>query len=133
MCARARAHAFLRECVSVSACVRCYVRVNQCVAPPCTDQKRGPNSRLLLNLIPGRPFTMFSISLYDIRRKKLVRKRYLRILCTYRTPFKAPCLWVPERYRKGFLRGQKRYQGVRGWYLESFSCGGERETESDRK
>ena len=64
-------HAFLRECVSVSACVRCYMRVNQCVAPPCTDQMRGPNSRLLLNLITGRPFTMFSISLYDdIRRKK---------------------------------------------------------------
>ena len=84
MCARA----FLRECVSVSACVRCYMRVNQCVALPCTDQKRGPNSRLLLNLIPGRPFTMFSMSLYDdIRRKKLVRKRNLRILCTYRTPF----------------------------------------------
>ena len=47
------------------------MRVNQCVAPPCTDQKRGPNSRLLLNLILERPFTMFSISLYDdIRRKK---------------------------------------------------------------
>ena len=81
-------HAFLRECVSVSACVRCYMRVNQCVAPPCTDQKRGPNSRLLLNLIPGRPFTMFSMSLYDdIRGKKLGRKRNLRILCTYRTHF----------------------------------------------
>ncbi len=53
--------AFLRECVSVSACVRWYVRVNQCVAP--------------LNLIPGRPFTMFSISLYDdIRRKEASQK-----------------------------------------------------------
>ena len=79
MCARARArararvHAFLRECVS--ACVRCYMRVNQCVAPPCIDRKRGPNSRLLLNLIPGRPFTMFSISLYDdIRRKEASQK-----------------------------------------------------------
>ena len=68
-------HAFLRECVSVSARVRCYVRVNQCVAPPCIDQKRGPNSRLLLNLIPGRPFTMFSISLYDdIRTKEASQK-----------------------------------------------------------
>ena len=67
--------AFLRECVSVSACVRCYVRVNQCVAPPCIDQKRGLKSRLLLNLIPGRPFTMFSISLYDdIRRKEASQK-----------------------------------------------------------
>ena len=75
VCVCARAHAFLRECVSVSACVRCYVRVNQCVAPPCIDQKRGPNSRLLLNLIPRRPFTMFSISLYDdIRRKEASQK-----------------------------------------------------------
>ena len=30
----------------------------------------GPNSRLLLNLIPGHPFTMFSISLYDDNRRK---------------------------------------------------------------
>ena len=60
----------------MSACVRWYVRVNQCVAPHCIDQKRGPNSRLLLNLIPGRPFTMFSISLYDdIRRKEASQKR----------------------------------------------------------
>ena len=52
--------------------MRCYVRVNQCMAPPCTDQK---NSRLLLNLIPGRPFTMFSISLDDdIRGKKAIQK-----------------------------------------------------------
>ena len=60
----------------MSACVRWYVRVNQCVAPPCIDRKRGPNSRLLLNLIPGRPFTMFSISLYDdIRTKEASQKR----------------------------------------------------------
>ena len=59
----------------MSACVRCYVSLNQCVAPPCINQKRGPNSRLLLNLIPGRPFTMFSISLYDdIRRKEASQK-----------------------------------------------------------
>ena len=70
-----RACAFLREFVSVSACVRCYMRVNQYVAPPCIDQKRGPNSRLLLNLIPGRPFTRFSISVYDdIRRKEASQK-----------------------------------------------------------
>ena len=75
VCVRACVCAFLRECVSVSACVRWYVRVNQCVAPPCIDRKRGPNSRLLLNLIPGRPFTMFSISLYDdIRRKEASQK-----------------------------------------------------------
>ena len=67
--------AFLRECVSVSARVRCYVRVNQRVAPPCIDQKRGPNSHLLLNLIPGRPFTMFSIYLYDdIKTKEASQK-----------------------------------------------------------
>ena len=47
----------------------------QCVAP-CTDQKRGPNSRLLLNLIPGHAFTMFSTSLYDdIRTKEASQKR----------------------------------------------------------
>ena len=75
VCVCVCAHAFLRECVSVSACVRCYVRVNQCVALPYIDQKRGPNSRLLLNLIPGRPFTMFSVSLYDdIRRKEASQK-----------------------------------------------------------
>ena len=49
--------------------------MNQCVAPPCIDQKRGPNSRLLLNLIPGRPFTMFSIYLYDdIKTKEASQK-----------------------------------------------------------
>ena len=38
---------------------------------PCTDQKRGPKSRLLLNLIPGHHFTMFSTSLYsDVRIKE---------------------------------------------------------------
>ena len=68
-----RAH--VRACVCVFACVRRFFCVYQCVAPPCTDQKRGPNSRLLLNLIPGRPFTMFSISLYnDIRRKEASQK-----------------------------------------------------------
>ena len=91
----------------MSACVRWYVRVNQCVAPPCIDRKRGPNSRLLLNLIPGRPFTLFSISLYDdIRRTEASQKEeFANSLYIYRTPFKAPCLWVSERYRKGFLRG----------------------------
>ena len=56
--------------MSVSACVR----MNQCVSP-CIHQKRGPNSRLHLNLIPGHPFTMFSISLYDdIRSKEASQK-----------------------------------------------------------
>ena len=77
---RACVRAFLRECVSMSACVRCYMCVNQCVAPPCIDQKRGPKSRLILNLIPGHPFTMFSISLYDdIRRKEASQKEEFAI------------------------------------------------------
>ena len=46
------------------------------MAPPCTDLKRGPKSRLLLNLIPGLHFTMFSTSLYDdIRTKEASQKR----------------------------------------------------------
>ena len=52
--------ACLRACVCVCVCVRaCDVLCMyiQFVAPPCTDQKRGPNCRLLLNLIPGHPFT----------------------------------------------------------------------------
>ena len=86
----------------MSACVRWYVRVNQCVAPPCTDRKRGPNSRLLLNLIPERPFTIFSISLYDdIRRKEASQKEEF----ANSLYLSNPCLWVSERYRKGFLRG----------------------------
>ena len=66
----------VRACVSV--CLRaCDVLcVYQCVAPPCTDQKRGPNCRLLLNLIPKHPFTMLSTSLYDdIRAKEASQKR----------------------------------------------------------
>ena len=100
----------------MSACVRWYVRVNQCVAPPCIDRKRGPNSRLLLNLIPGRPFTMFSISLYDdIRRKKLVRKRNLRSLCTYQTPFYGP-LFVGIREVQE--RVSERIEKVPGRYVD---------------
>ena len=76
MCVRACAPA------CVFACVRRFVSVYQCVAPPGTDQKRGPNSRLLLNLIPGHHFTMFSISLYDetLREKKQVRKEFANSL-----------------------------------------------------
>ena len=67
VCVCTRARAFLRECVSVSACVP----INQCVSHSCIHQKRGPNSRLHLNLIPGHPFTMFFVSLYnDIKRKE---------------------------------------------------------------
>ena len=75
VCVRACACTYVRACVCVFACVRRFVCVYQCVAPPCIDRKRDPNSRLLLNLIPGRPFTMFSISLYDdIRRKEASQK-----------------------------------------------------------
>ena len=61
----------VRACVRVSVCVHETFCVYQWVAPPCTDLKRGPKSRLLLNLIPGHHFTMFSTSLYsDIRTKE---------------------------------------------------------------
>ena len=63
-------------CVCVFACVRRFVCVYQCVAPPCTDQKRGPKSRLLLNLIPGHHFAMFSTSLYSDVRTKEARKEF---------------------------------------------------------
>ena len=72
MCVFVRAHVRACVCLRLCVCVRAMfcVCVYQCVTP-CIDQKRGSNSRLLLNLIPGRPFTMFSISLYDeIRRKE---------------------------------------------------------------
>ena len=73
---------FVRACVI--ACVRRFfcVCVYQCVVP-CTDQKRGPNSRLLLNLIPGHHFTMFSTALYDdIRTKEASQKR----ICEFSVP-----------------------------------------------
>ena len=55
-------HAFFRACVPscVCVCLRACDVLCMCiqfVAPPCTDQNRGPNCRLLLNLIPGHPFT----------------------------------------------------------------------------
>ena len=78
------------------------------MAPPCIDRKRGPNSRLLLNLIPGRPFTVFSISLYDdIRRKEANEKR----ICEFFLPvvhllnLRPFFVWVSERYVKGSLGG----------------------------
>ena len=62
----------MRVCVCVRAMV---CACESMCGTPCIDRKRGPNSRLLLNLIPGRPFTMFSISLYDdIRRKEASQK-----------------------------------------------------------
>ena len=74
MCGFLRAH--VRACVRVFACVRRFVCVYQCVTPPCTDKKRGPNCRLLLNLIPEHPFRMLSTSLYDeIRAKEASQKR----------------------------------------------------------
>ena len=79
VCACACVCVCMRSYVSACLCLRaCDVCVNQCVTP-CTDQKRGLNSRLLLNLIPGHPFTMFSTFLYDdIRTKEavIVRKEF---------------------------------------------------------
>ena len=64
--------------------------VYQCVAPPCTDLKRGPKSRLLLNLIPGHHFTMFSTSLYsDIRTKEASQKRICEFFVPIQHIFKA--------------------------------------------
>ena len=49
-------------------CVHSYVRACLCL-------RACDGMWLLLNLIPGRPFTMFSISLYDdIRRKEASQK-----------------------------------------------------------
>ena len=69
-----------RACLCVFACVRRFVSVYQCVALPCTDQKRGPTSRLPLNLIPGHHFTMFSTSLYSDVRTKEARKEFANSL-----------------------------------------------------
>ena len=70
----------VRVCVCVRACVRACDVLCMCiqfVAPTCTDQKRSPNSRLLLNLIPVHPFAMLSTSLYDdIRTKEACQKKF---------------------------------------------------------
>ena len=72
----------VRACVCVHACVRACVRACVCLRA-CdvlclymnvwhllVQTKRGPKFRLLLNLIPGHRFTMFSTSLYtDVRTK----------------------------------------------------------------
>ena len=76
VCVLACPRTCVRACVCVFACVRRFVCVYQCVSPPCTDQKRGPNCRFLLNLIPEHPFTMFSTSLCDdIRTKEASQNR----------------------------------------------------------
>ena len=106
----------VRECVRacVSVCVRRFffffffflVCVYQSVAPPCTDQKRSPNSRLLLNLIPGHHFTMFSTALYDdIRTKEASQKRICEFFVPIEHLSRLLVCWFSERYRKGFLRG----------------------------
>ena len=78
MCVCVYVYSCVRTCVRacVFACVRRFVCVYQCVAAPSTDQKRGLNSRLLLNLIPGHPFTMFSTSLYDKIRTKAASQNF---------------------------------------------------------
>ena len=61
-------------------------------------------------------------------QKKLVRKEFV-ILFTYRTSFKALVRGYPRGTEKDFCEDRKGTRVVRGWYLESFSGGGERETE----
>ena len=109
--------------------------VYQCVVLPCTDLKRGPKSRLLLNLIPGHHFTMFSTSLYsDIRTKQAGQKRICEFFVPIQHIFKAFVCGYPRGTGKGFCEDRKgTSRAVRGWYGEGFSCGGEREIESDRK
>ena len=75
--------ACVRACVCVFACVRATfcVCVYQRVAPPCTDQKRGPKSRLLLNLIPGHLLQCFPhLYIATLGQKKLVRKEFANSL-----------------------------------------------------
>ena len=93
VCVRACA----RACVWVFAFVRLFVCVYHCVAPPCTDQKRGPKSRLLLNLIPGHQFTMFSTSLYhDIRTQEASQKRICEFFVPIEHIFKAFACGIRE-------------------------------------
>ena len=106
----------------------------QCMATPCTDQKRGPKSHLLLNLIPGHHFTMFSTSLYsDVRTKEASQKRICEFFVPIQHIFKAFVCGYLRGTGKGFCEDRKGTRAVRGWYLEHFSGGGDRETESDWK
>ena len=67
-------HSYVSACLCLHACDVMCVWINVWHLFVLT-KKRGQNSRLLLNLIPGSPFTMFSISLYDdIRRKEASQK-----------------------------------------------------------
>ena len=103
MCVCSCVRACVRACVCVFACVRRFVCVYQCVAPPCTDQKRGPKSRLLLNLIPRHHFTMFSTSLYsDVRTKEASQKRICELFVPIEHIFKAFVCGNPRGTVKGF-------------------------------
>ena len=94
---------FVRVRACARACVRRFVCVYQCVAPPCTDQNRGPKSRLLLNLIPGHHFTMFSTSLYsDVRTKEASHKRICEFFVSIEHIFKAFVCAYPRGTGKGF-------------------------------
>ena len=98
-----RVRACARACMCVFACVRRFVSVYQCVAPPFTDQKRGPKSRLLLNLIPRHPFTMFSTSLYDnIRTNEASQKGICEFFLPIKHIFKAFVCGYPRGTGKGF-------------------------------
>ena len=99
----------------VFVCVRCFVCVYQCVAPPCTDQKRGLNSRLLLILISGHPFTMFSTSLYDdIRTKEASQKR----ICEFFVPIEHLLRTFFVGIRKVQERVSERIEKVPGRYVD---------------
>ena len=77
MCVRACARACV--CVFAFVCLRACNVLCVCVSMCGTSlyrPKERPELSVLLNLIPGHPFTMFSTSLYDdIRTKEASQKR----------------------------------------------------------
>ena len=103
VCVRACARACVLCCgVCLSACDVLCVCINVW-HPPCTDQKRGPKSRLLLNLIPRHHFTMFSTSLYsDVRTKEASQKRICELFVPIEHIFKAFVCGNPRGTVKGF-------------------------------
>ena len=66
------------------------------------EQKRGPNSRLVLNLIPGHPFTIFSISLYDDIRRKEAR---VKGICEFFVPIEHLLRPLVCGYPRGIGKG----------------------------
>ena len=66
-------------------------------------------------------------------QKKLVRKEFANSLYLSNTFLRPMFVGIREVQERVSVRIEKSTRAVRGWYGESFSCGGERETESDRK